>query len=84
LIDHGHYWSVGLKFIRRELYQAALADIEDFYCVMCEDLYMDLAIEKRAKNMLIISQKPYLYYIGSGISSKGKRSGEAFLRLLPA
>ena len=83
LTDHGHYWNLCLKLIRREIFQAALKDIEDFHCVMCEDLYMDLAVELRAANILKVNEAPYRYYLGCGISADRRRSAAAFRRLIP-
>ena len=83
LTDHGHYWNLCLKLIRREIFQAALKDIEDFHCVMCEDLYMDLAVELRAANILKVNEAPYRYHLGCGISADRRRSAAAFRRLIP-
>lgn len=81
LRTHGHRWNLCLKIIRREVFQHALRRMEDFDCVMCEDLYADLAMELESKTMCKADFVPYRYYIGAGISSDKKRSLVSFRRL---
>ncbi len=85
LVTHGHHWSLCLKLIRGDLFRSVLPDIEDFHCIMCEDLYMDLAIELKAESILKSSLSPYIYHTGStGITTDGKRSLASFRNLLSA
>lgn len=81
LKDHGHYWNLCLKMIRRDLFLPALTDVEDFHCIMCEDLYMDLAVELRAGNIFKTSFAPYIYHTGCGVTADQKRSLDSFRKL---
>lgn len=81
LIDHGHYWNICLKMIRRDIFLPALQDVEDFHCIMCEDLYMDLAVELRAESIFKTNITPYIYHTGGGVTSDSKRSLGSFRKL---
>lgn len=81
LIDHGHYWNLCLKMIRRDIFLPALQDVEDFHCIMCEDLYMDLAVELRAGSIFKTDFAPYIYHTGGGVTSDQKRSLASFRKL---
>lgn len=81
LVEHGHYWNLCLKMIRRDIFLASLADVADFHCIMCEDLYMDLAVELRAESIFKTDFAPYIYHTGTGVTSDKKRSLDSFRKL---
>ena len=84
LCDGGHYWNLCLKMIKREIITPALADIEDFYCIMCEDLYMDLAFELRANSIYKTDFAPYIYHTDNGVTTAKKRTLASFTNLISA
>lgn len=71
-------WSLCFKMIRAEILRRALADAEDFYCTMGEDLYFYLLTAFHAENLRIISKPYYHYDTGSGITVSKTVSPEKF------
>ena len=71
-------WSLCFKMIRSEILRKALAEAEDFYCTMGEDLYFYLLAAFHAENLRIISRPYYHYDTGSGITVSKTVSPEKF------
>ena len=71
-------WSLCFKMIRSEILRSALAEADDFYCTMGEDLYFYLLAAFHAENLRIISRPYYNYDTGSGITTPKKVSPEKF------
>lgn len=71
-------WSLCFKMIRSEILRSALAEAEDFYCTMGEDLYFYLLAAFHAENLRIISRPYYHYDTGSGITAAKTVSPEKF------
>ena len=69
LLLGGHNWSLCLKLIRTEICRKALACLEDFFCVMGEDLYFYLLAAYHAGSFLQISRAYYHYDTTVGITA---------------
>lgn len=80
LLISGGIWSLCFKMIRTEIIRRVLAEAEDFYCTMGEDLYFYLLIAWHAENLRVISRPYYNYNTGSGITAPQKVSPEKFKR----
>ena len=80
LLLGGHNWSLCLKLIRTEICRKALAEIEDFFCVMGEDLYFYLAAAGHAGKMIQTGTAYYHYDTTVGITSVQTVSPEKFKR----
>lgn len=80
LLVSGGIWSLCFKMIRTEVIRRALAEAEDFYCTMGEDLYFYLLTAFHADSLRVISRPYYNYDTGSGITSPKKVSPEKFKR----
>lgn len=76
----GQVWSLCFKLIRAEICRKAAADLDDFFCVMGEDLYFYLAAAYHAESLLQISRTYYNYDTAAGITAVRKVSGEKFRR----
>ena len=73
-------WSLCFKMIRSDILRKALAETEDFYCTMGEDLYFYLLTAFHADRLQIISRPYYHYDTGSGITVSKIVSPEKFKR----
>ena len=73
-------WSLCFKLIRAGIIRSALAETEDFYCTMGEDLYFYLPAAFHAEKLQIISRPYYHYDTSSGITASKPVSPEKFKR----
>lgn len=80
LTTPGQVWSLCFKMIRAEICRKAADDLEDFFCVMGEDLYFYLAAAYHAESLLQISRTYYNYDTTAGITAVRKVSDEKFRR----
>ena len=80
LLVSGGIWSLCFKLIRTEIIRRALAEADDFYCTMGEDLFFYLLIAFHADRLRVISRPYYNYDTGSGITAPKKVSPEKFKR----
>ena len=80
LLLGGHNWSLCLKLIRTELCRKALDCLEDFFCVMGEDLYFYLLTAYHAESYLQIGRAYYHYDTTVGITAVQTVPPEKFRR----
>ena len=80
LLVSGGIWSLCFKMIRTEIIRLALAEAEDFYCTMGEDLYFYLLTAYHAEKLRVVSRPYYNYDTGSGITAHQNVSPEKFKR----
>ena len=80
LLLGGHNWSLCFKLIRREICLKALAETEDFFCVMGEDLCFYLAAAFSASSLVQTGKAYYNYDTGAGITSVKTVPPEKFRR----
>ena len=80
LLLGGHNWSLCLKLMRTEICRKALDDLEDFFCVMGEDLYFYLLTAYHAEKYLQISRAYYHYDTTVGITATQTVPPEKFRR----
>ena len=78
LLVSGGIWSLCFKMIRTEIIRLALAEAEDFYCTMGEDLYFYLLTAYHAEKLRAVSRPYYNYDTGSGITAHQNVSPEKF------
>lgn len=78
MLDKGHYWALCFKLIRMELCRRALAETEDFYCIMAEDFYFYLPIAFHADSIVKVPKNYYNYNIASGITAAARCDFEKF------
>ena len=69
LLLGGHNWSLCFKLFRRETCMKALNEMEDFFCVMGEDLYFYLAAAFYAETLVQTGRKYYNYDTTAGITA---------------
>ncbi|MBQ9337120.1 MAG: glycosyltransferase family 2 protein [Lentisphaeria bacterium] len=80
LLRGGHNWSLCFKMIRAEVCRKALAETEDFFCIMGEDLYFYLAAAYHAGSLIQTGKAYYRYDTTAGITAAGKVTPEKFKR----
>ena len=78
--DHSYNWSVCLKLFRRDLFEKALADTEDFYCVSAEDFYFYTILSFYAQKIVFPGKIFYNYYIEEGLTGH-QNTPESFRRM---
>ena len=69
LLLRGHNWSLCFKLIRRETCLKALGEMEDFYCLMGEDLCFYLPVAFYAGTLIQTGRKYYNYDTTAGITA---------------
>ena len=69
LLLGGHNWSLCFKLFRREICLKALNELDDFYCIMGEDLYFYLAAAFYAETLIQTGRKYYNYDTTVGITA---------------
>lgn len=80
LLQGGHNWSLCFKLIRGEVCRKALAETDDFYCIMGEDLYFYLAAAYHAGSLLQTGKAYYAYDTTAGVTAERKITPEKFER----
>jgi len=80
LLLSGGIWSLCFKMIRSEICRKALADEEEFYCIMGEDLYFYLLVAYHAESYRQISRAYYNYDTTTGVTASAPVSPEKFKR----
>jgi len=75
---HLYNWSICLKLVRRELFERAAAETENFYCVSAEDFYFYTILSFYAERLFLCGKIFYNYRISDGLT--GETSPESFRR----
>ena len=75
---HLYNWSVCLKLVRRDLFERAAAETENFYCVSAEDFYFYTILSFYAQRLILCGKVFYNYQIADGLT--GESSPESFRR----
>lgn len=70
-------WIMINKIFKRSLVQDSYASLENFNCIMAEDLYAYLVISFKSHTLLKINDKLYFYTRGAGITSKSPEENKA-------
>lgn len=71
-------WSLCFKMIRTEIIRLALAEEEEFFCIMGEDLYLYLLTAYHAVNYCAVRQAYYNYDTTTGVTASKAVSPEKF------
>ena len=80
LLQSGNNWSLCFKLIRSEVCRKALAETDDFFCIMGEDLYFYLAVAYHAGSLIQTGKAYYGYDTTSGVTAERKITPEKFER----
>ena len=81
LLQGGHNWSLCFKLIRAEVCRKTLAETDDFFCIMGEDLYFYLAAAYHAGSLIQTGKVCYAYDTTGGVTAEQKITPEKFKRV---